>query len=172
MKPITVRQARLVDVPAMLVVLEPYIQAGEILPRTEEDIYRSLREWAVAESGGRIVGVGSLLIMWRDLGEIRSLVIDPAYQGQGIGRRLIEHLVAEARALELPRLFALTRKPGFFLKLGFQLTRLNELPRKVQRDCVFCPKFHACDEVAMVMPLEPVIASPNGKDHRATLMQK
>jgi hypothetical protein len=55
----------------------------------------------------------------------------------------------------------LTRKPGFFLKLGFRLTRIEHLPRKVQKDCVFCPKFHACDEVAVILPLtETVEAIP------------
>jgi amino-acid N-acetyltransferase len=69
----------------------------------------------------------------------------------------------------LPRVFALTRKPGFFLKLGFELTRMEDLPRKVQKDCVFCPKFAACDEVAVIIPLkdlpvtEPVARSVNGR---------
>jgi len=97
--------------------------------------------------------MGSLLILWHDLAEIRSLVTDPACQGLGLGRQIVTRLLVEAQALELPRVFALTRKPGFFLKLGFQLTRMEDLPRKVQKDCVFCPKFNACDEVAVIMPL-------------------
>jgi amino-acid N-acetyltransferase len=128
------------------------------LPRTEADIYHSIRAWVVAETAGRIVAMGSLIVLWHDLAEIRSLVIEPAYQGQGFGRQIVARLLAEAQALELPRVFALTRKPGFFLKLGFQLTRIEDLPRKVQKDCVFCPKFRACDEVAVVIPLEPVAA--------------
>jgi N-acetylglutamate synthase-like GNAT family acetyltransferase len=107
------------------------------------------------------------------LAEIRSLVIDPAFQGLGAGHQIVTMLVAEARSLELARVFALTRKPGFFLKLGFQLTRIEHLPRKVQKDCVFCPKLHACDEVALVMSLggtnkvddstQPAAVAENGK---------
>lgn len=149
-----IRKARLTDVPQMMPLLNDYAQQAEILPRTEEDVYRSLREWAVAEVDGKIVGMGSLLIMWRDLAEIRSLVIDPQYQGYGFGRKIVDMLLEEATMLELERVFALTRKPGFFLKLGFQLTRIEHLPRKVQRDCVFCPKFHSCDEVAVVLSLK------------------
>lgn len=152
----TIRRARLADVSRMMPLLEAYARQAEILPRTEEDVYRSIREWAVAEAADEIVGMGSLLIMWRDLAEIRSLVVDPACQGQGIGGKIVNLLLDEARQLALERVFALTRKPGFFLKLGFQLTRIGELPRKVQRDCVFCPKFHACDEVAVVLPLDGV----------------
>jgi len=153
---ITVRKARLGDVATMMPLLEAYARQAEILPRTQADVYQSIRDWVVAEIDGKIIGMGSLLIMWDDLAEIRSLVIDPAYQGLGAGRRIVTMLLAEAKSLDLARVFALTRKPGFFLKMGFQLTRIEDLPRKVQKDCVFCPKFHACDEVALIMPLSGV----------------
>ncbi|MCB0177237.1 MAG: N-acetyltransferase [Anaerolineae bacterium] len=151
---ITVRRARLADVPRMMPLLEEYARQAEILPRNENDLYRSIREWVVAEVDKKIVGMGALLIMWHDLAEIRSLVIDPACHGQGLGRQIIAMLLDDARKLGLPRVFALTRKPGFFLKLGFQLTRIEQLPRKVKQDCVFCPKFHACDETAVIIPLK------------------
>ena len=164
-----IRRARLTDVPSMMVLLNEYARQAEILPRTEADVYQSIRDWVVAEQGEQIVGMGALLIMWQDLAEIRSLVIDPACQGQGIGRHLVAALVDEAKSLELPRVFALTRKPGFFLKIGFGLTRIEDLPRKVQKDCVFCPKFHACDEVAVIMPLvEKPVAAPQIEETLAT----
>jgi amino-acid N-acetyltransferase len=151
---LTIRKARLGDVANMMPLLEAYARQAEILPRTQADVYQSIRDWAVAEIDGKIIGMGSLLIMWDDLAEIRSLVIDPAYHGLGAGSRIVTMLLAEAKSLELARVFALTRKPGFFLKMGFQLTRIEDLPRKVQKDCVFCPKFHAFDEVALIMPLD------------------
>ena len=154
---IDVRRARLTDVPRMLLLLDEYVQRAEILPRTEGDVYRSIREWAIVEAEHKIVGVGSLVIFWQNLAEIRSLVINPTYQGQGLGRKVVDLLLDEARLLDVGQVFALTRKPGFFMKLGFQPTRIEKLPRKVLRDCVFCPKFHSCDEVAVVMPLEGAI---------------
>ena len=169
---INVRRARLTDVPRMMPLLNEYARQAEILPRLEADVYQSIRDWVVAEADGHMIGMGSLLIMWGDLAEIRSLVIAPAYQGHGVGREIVRLLLAEAGSLGLPRVFALTRKPGFFLKIGFQLTRIENLPRKVQKDCVFCPKFHACDEVAVVTFLDPTLpadqsanlapANPNG----------
>ncbi len=154
----TVRPARLADVVQMIPLLEEYAHQAEILPRTEAEVYQSIRDWVVAEVGGKIIGMGALMVLWNDLAEIRSLVIAPEAQGLGVGRRIVARLVDEARALQLPRVFALTRKPGFFLKIGFQMTQIENLPRKVKKDCVFCPKFHACDEVAVIMPLavEPV----------------
>jgi amino-acid N-acetyltransferase len=176
---LNVRQARLTDVPQMMPLLNEYARQAEILPRLEAEVYQSIRDWVVAEDEGKIVGMGSLLIMWGDLAEIRSLVIDPTYQGQGLGRAIVAQLIAEARMLGLPRVFALTRKPGFFLKTGFQLTRIEKLPRKVQKDCVFCPKFHACDEVAVIMPLNDAVTvepsadvatvSKNGTDRQAVI---
>lgn len=161
---INVRKARLTDVPKMMPLLNEYARQAEILPRMEADVYQSIRDWVVAEAEGKIVGMGALLIMWGDLAEIRSLVIDPAHQGHGIGRAMVFQLLDEARALGLPRVFALTRKPGFFLKTGFQLTRIEHLPRKVQKDCVFCPKFHSCDEVAVIMPLDEAAATEHRLD--------
>lgn len=169
--PVTVRRARLADVPQMLAMLDAFARQNEILPRTEDDVYRTIREWAVAATDTRVVGMGSLLVMWHDLAEVRSLVVHANFHGQGVGRRIVETLLAEARTLKIPRVFALTRKPGFFLKLGFDLTKIERLPRKVKRDCVFCPVFHACDEVALITHLNysapdksavPASASRNG----------
>jgi N-acetylglutamate synthase-like GNAT family acetyltransferase len=151
---INVRPARLADVRRMMPLLNEYAGRAEILPRTEDEVYRSVREWSVAETETKLVGMGSLLIMGQDLAEIRSLVVDPAFQGQGLGRQLVELLLQEAAELQVRRVLALTRRPGFFLMLGFQLTEIGKLPRKVLRDCVFCPKFHVCDEVALVMNLD------------------
>jgi len=147
---VSIRRARLTDVPGMMPLLNEYARLAEILPRTESDVYQSIREWVLAEVDGRIVGMGSLLILWGDLAEVRSLVIDPDYQGRGLGRKIVIELLSEAEALTIPLVFALTRKAGFFLKLGFTRTQKELLPRKVMKDCVFCPKFHACDEVAVV----------------------
>ena len=154
MEHVTIRLARLSDVPSMMPLLDEYARQAEILPRMEAEVYQSIRDWVVAEAKGKVIGMGSLVILWNDLAEIRSLVIDPAYQGQGVGHHIVNRLLAEAKALDLPQVFALTRKPGFFLKLNFQLTHIEDLPRKVKKDCVFCPKFHACDEVAVLMPME------------------
>jgi N-acetylglutamate synthase-like GNAT family acetyltransferase len=151
----TIRKPRPADVPRMMPLLDKYVRENEILPRTVDDVYRSIREWAVAEAQNtQIVGVGSLAIMSSDLAEVRSLVVHPDYHGRGIGRGLVGLLLAEAKLLAVGRVFALTRKPQFFLRLGFQLTRIEKLPRKVRRDCVFCPIFHACDEVALVLDMK------------------
>ncbi len=72
-----------------------------------------------------------------------------------MGRAIVEYLVQEALALGLKRVFALTYQQGFFEKCGFQLVKKEGLPQKVWKECIYCDKFHACDEIAMIRYLVP-----------------
>jgi amino-acid N-acetyltransferase len=152
---IKIERASVQDVPAIAALVERYVRRGEVLPRPLEDIYQSLREWVVAKRYGEVVGCGSLVILWADMAEIRSLVVLPELQGRGIGRQLVCALLAEAAALGIPRVIALTRKPAFFAQLGFVEVPRASLPRKIWKDCIHCTKFAGCDEVAMVCDLPP-----------------
>jgi amino-acid N-acetyltransferase len=149
-----VRRARIDDVPGIAALVDRFAGRGEILPRPTEDIYQSLREWVVAEQAGQIVGCGALVILWADLAEIRSLVVAPEFQGMGAGRGLVAALTAQAADLEIPQVFALTRRTGFFLELGFEVVPRESLPRKIWKDCMTCIKFVGCDEVAVVRPVD------------------
>lgn len=151
---IDVRRARIVDVPGIVELVGRFAGRGEVLPRSEADVYQTVREWVVAERSGQIIGCGGLVILWADLAEIRSLVVGPAYQGQGIGRQLVHLLLWQAVELEIPQVIALTRKPGFFRTLGFHIVPRESLPRKIWRDCVTCTKFVGCDEVAVVREMD------------------
>jgi len=63
--------------------------------------------------------------------------------------------VADARALGLPRVIALTREVEFFVRCGFVAQPRESMPRKVWTDCVKCARRHACDEVAVALDLVP-----------------
>lgn len=146
---VEIRRAHIADVPPTVALVERFAGRGEILPRSIGDMYQTVREWVVAEQAGEIAGCGSLVILWADLAEIRSLVVAPEVQGIGIGRQLVTALLAQAAELEIPLVFALTRKAGFFLKLGFEVVPREGLPRKIWKDCRHCIKFVGCDEVAV-----------------------
>ena len=148
-----IKQASLEDVPGIAALVDRFARSGEILPRRIEDIYQTVREWVVAEEDGQVVGCASLVVLWADMAEVRSLVVVPEAQGQGVGRRLMAALLVQAAHMELPQVIALTRKPGFFVKLGFRTVPRESLPRKMWKDCVHCTKFVGCDEVAMVRPV-------------------
>jgi amino-acid N-acetyltransferase len=132
-------------------LIDRYAALGNVLPRSLQEIYIRVRDFWVAEApGGQIAGCVALQMMWEDLAEVRSLVVDPEHQSHGIGRMLVRATLEEAKALGLRRAFALTEVPAFFLKLGFEEVEMDTLPQKVFYDCIHCPKLDHCNEVALI----------------------
>ena len=84
-----------------------------------------------------------------DLAEVRSLVVAPEAQGTGLGRGLVEACVEEAGQLGIRRVFALTAKPVFFERLGFERVARSAFPQKIWKDCFSCRFFESCPEVAV-----------------------
>ena len=144
------RRAKTKDVPQIVQLINHYAGKGEMLSRSQSQVFNVLRDYVVVEEDGRLVGCGALHVIWSDIAEIRSLAIAPERVGQGLGKSIVEYLVEDARGLELPRIFILTYKPDFFAKLKFEPVDKKDLPHKVWKDCLNCPKFPDCDEVAMI----------------------
>ncbi len=150
---IKVEKARLSDTESMHRLISYFADKGEMLPRALSDMYEGIREYFVVKEGDQIVACAALHVTWVDLAEIRSLAVAEQEQNQKIGSLLIQACLEEARALGLPRVFCLVRKPGFFERHGFQLIDKAELPQKVWAECYRCPKFPNCDEVALIRRL-------------------
>lgn len=151
----TIRKARPNDARAITELINYYAEQGLMLPKRLIDVYEHLREFVVAEDhDGTIVGCGALRLMWHDLAEIRSLAIAESAQGQGLGRRIVDTLLEDARDLQLARVFVLTYQIGFFRKMGFEVVPKHIFPQKVWLDCKACPKQHCCDETAMILVLD------------------
>jgi amino-acid N-acetyltransferase len=147
------RKARIADVPAMQRMINDHAEGGVMLPRPLSELYENLRDFCVLDHDGAVVGCCALHINWDNLAEIRSLAVSDEHQGKGVGKALVLDCVSEARHLGISRVFALTREPEFFQHLGFKVTGVSELPRKVWGECIRCPKFPECDEVAVVFDL-------------------
>lgn len=158
------RKATLTDAQAIADLVNLGEREGQLLPRSLESIRASISDWIVAEDAARIVGCGSLLEMSPVLSEVRSLAVAPKYRKFGIGGKIVNALVDEARARGIPTVFALTRAVLFFEKQGFIVTDKENFPEKVWRDCAICPVLFACDEVAMVRS----VASSQSSDITAT----
>ncbi|WP_298135326.1 N-acetyltransferase [Acidiferrobacter sp.] len=148
-----VRPARIADVPIIHHFLEIYAAKGNLLPRTMNEIYRHLRDFFVIEVDEQVAAIGALEIFTEDLGEVRSLVVAEDYERRGLGRLMVQRIIAEARQLGLRRLMALTYVPAFFHKLGFVTVSMDTLPEKVWNVCVKCYKYNNCDEVAVLLNL-------------------
>ncbi len=144
------RKAKITDVEPIHALITDYAEKGLMLARPRTMLYESLREFTVAEDQGQVVGAGSLHIIWEDLAEIRALAVAPGYAKMSIGRSLVNMFIEEACELAIPRVFALTYQQGFFAKCGFQVVAKESLPQKVWKECVNCPKFPNCEEIAMI----------------------
>lgn len=167
--PTTVRPAVVADARAIMTLVNELAIQQVMLPRSPASVIENIRDFVIAEVGGEFAGCGALAITWSDIAEVRSLAVAPAMQKHGIGRILVDALVRDAERLGIPRLFAFTYVPGFFAKMGFTICQHEDLPHKVFNDCMHCPKFLACDEIAMTRALDPK-ASPAklfGKPQRA-----
>ncbi|MFW6158366.1 MAG: N-acetyltransferase [Planctomycetota bacterium] len=154
-----IRKARLGDVQQIHRLVNRFADEGLMLGRSLSELYDNLRDFSVAPDGppggdGRLLGCCCLHITWEGLAEVRSLAVVAEAQGRGLGRRLVEACLAEARELGIARVFALTYRPEFFGRLGFRPVDKAELPHKVWADCVKCPKFPDCDEVAVAIELD------------------
>ena len=151
-----IRKAVSRDVPLIHKLLMDYAEKGLLLPRSLSELYDHLRDFFVLEEQGNqgaIVAVCALGVCWENLGEIRSLAVAREYQNNGYGARLIERCLQDAKSLGLTRVFTLTYVPDFFAKIGFIVVEKSALPHKIWADCLKCPRFPDCDEIAMVLEL-------------------
>lgn len=151
---VAVRPATLADVAGLQALIAPWVATGDLLPRSEYDLSRHIREYQVAATpAGEVVGSVALKIYSPTLAELGALAVRADQQGGGLGKALCDALLADARALGLREVFALTRKPLFFLRMGFTLAEREHFPLKVWADCNKCPRQAACDEVAVTIGL-------------------
>ncbi len=156
---LTVRKARMQDVPSLLALINAYAAEGAMLSRTAFEMSENIRDFTVICSGERALGCAALHFYGSTAAEVRSLAVDPTYKSQGLGRILVEAVEREAIDFGLELLFAFTYVPKFFEKLGFIVVDRGELPLKAWKDCLRCPKFQRCDEIAMRKILRPGDAS-------------
>jgi len=145
------RKAILPDAEHIHELICAYSGDGTLLPRTLPEICENVRDFVVLEDDdGRIIGCGALHLYGTHLAEIRSITVAPWAQGRGGGGRLVKALLAEAKRHRVDCICLFTRKPDFFSGQGFTVAQREDIPDKIYKDCHACPRFHCCDEVAMV----------------------
>ena len=100
--------------------MSPFVNRRILLGKETVALYENVQEFVVAEVDGEVVGCGALHVMWVDLAEIRTLAVDPAGVGAGVGHAILDTLIDRARALGLARVFCLTFEVDFFTRHGFE----------------------------------------------------
>jgi len=145
-----IRKARISDIKELHKLINSYAEEGKMLPRSLNELYENLRDYSVFEENGEILGCCALHVSWEDLAEVKSLAVKPEHTGKGIGRKLIEGCLAETKELGIRKVFALTFNPEYFEKRGFRKIEKEQLPHKIWSECINCPKFPNCEEIAML----------------------
>jgi len=150
---VTIRPAVQEDIAAMCRIIGRHAARGLMLPRSRAGLSSSLQHYVVADLDGSVVGCGGLQPYSETSAEIYGVATAGEEAPRGTGSAIVGALIDSARASHLSYVFALTLAPGFFERMGFRTVEHRDLPLKVWTDCVACPKFGNCDEIAMVLDL-------------------
>jgi N-acetylglutamate synthase-like GNAT family acetyltransferase len=121
-----IRQANRGDLVALDEFIRPFVAVGKLLPRTPAELEALLEHGFVAEHDERLVGFAALEIYSSKLAEIRSLAVADGFQGQGIGKRLVQACVDRARERHVLEVMAITSAEAFFKTCGFDFTLPGE----------------------------------------------
>jgi amino-acid N-acetyltransferase len=121
------RPARTSDIVAIQAMRAPLVDSNVLLQHQLVSLYERVQEFVVAESkDGRILAAGALHVMWGDLAEVRSLVVDQSARGMGLGKAVVEALIERAFTLGIRRVFCLTFEVDFFVRCGFDI--ISDVP--------------------------------------------
>lgn len=152
---ISISKAKLHDIPEMQRLVVDEVKKGVILPRSDDEVATNIRSYVLAKKEGRLIGYGALHIHSPSLAEIRSLIVDSRYRGEGTGVSIVNFCIEEAKDLGVESLLVLTYLPKFFEKLGFEEIEKTAIPEhKIWADCIKCIHFPRCDEVSLIHKIE------------------
>jgi len=150
---VKIKPAEHSDVDKIVEMIAHYAAQGLMLPRSHSALIEALSNYLVAHNDGTIIGCGGLEQYTSSTAEIFGLATSPDKSVPGAGSAILQALVEKAREENISHLFALTLAPAFFQKMGFRTVQHGDLPMKVWKDCIACPKYGNCDEIAMVLDL-------------------
>jgi amino-acid N-acetyltransferase len=132
-------------------LIKNFSEKKEMLPRSLDHLYRIARGLrTIKNAEGEVIACAHLDLFSTELAEIKSLAVKQAYQGKGFAKALVEDCEREAEKLSIKKVFALTYQEKFFIKLGYKVVPIDSLPEKVFKECVICPFFRNCNEIAVV----------------------
>lgn len=146
----TIRKATIRDTAEIQALINYYADKDKMLPRSLNEIYENIRDFWVSEKDGSIIACAALHVIWDDLAEVKSLAVKDGFKKHGIGRRLLNKCIDDAKALGVNRVFALTYVPDYFKRFGFNEIPKEKLPHKIWSECIKCPKFPDCGEIALL----------------------
>lgn len=154
MTDLTIRTATAADAAGLHALISGHVKEGHLLPRSLDELTRHAGRFVVCEAGGSIMACAELAPLSSRVAEVRSLVVSKSLRSGGLASRLVDRLSARARSLGFETLCAFTHDARFFLRQNFSIVPHHFLPEKIATDCVNCPLFKTCGQLAMMLPLE------------------
>jgi len=149
----TFRAATLDDVDAIHDLITVNLSEGHLLQRRSEEIAAHIERFVVATRRGKVVACADLAPLSRAVAEVRSLIVSEQARFGGIGRRLLDELIARASTAGFEKVCAFTHSPSYFVRRGFSIVPHVWLPEKISTDCNTCAQFRQCGQYAVMLPL-------------------
>lgn len=150
---VQIRKAVTRDVTEIIDLIEPYVNKKILLGKDRVIFYEAVQEFTVAtDESGKVIGCGALHVMWEDLGEIRTIAVSKEWRNKGVGHKILDELIQQAKDLGLSRLFCLTFEVEFFASHGFEAIEEIELQDSVREELLLSPD----EGVAEFLDLEHV----------------
>ncbi|HRU01520.1 MAG TPA: N-acetyltransferase [Victivallales bacterium] len=148
-----IRRAKKSEAGKIQRLLAKYAEKKLLLPRSRENIEKNISSFKVAEKDGKIIGCCAVKDYGNALFEIRSLAVEKTLNGKGIGTKLVKRWISALKKKNARKIFALTYRPSFFEKIGFEIVSKELFPEKIWADCINCSKKDNCDEIAVLMKI-------------------
>jgi amino-acid N-acetyltransferase len=150
---VAIRPATAADVDAIDELITANLAEGHLLPRRREELAAHIDRFIVAIVDDEVVACADLAPLSRTVAEVRSLIVAESARFGGIGRRLLNELIARASVAGFEKLCAFTHSPAYFVQMGFSIVPHVWLPEKIATDCSSCAQFRKCGQYAVVLPL-------------------
>jgi amino-acid N-acetyltransferase len=142
------------DIEKMQELVAEDVKNGNILERSANEMATTIRSYTVAKYEGQIVGFSALHVHTTTLSEIRSLIVKEEFRGKGIGKKLIQSSIQEAKLLNLKQILVLTYQKKLFESFGFIEIQKESIPEtKIWADCIKCKHFPVCDEISLILDI-------------------
>ena len=161
---VTLRHATPADAGTIFDLVSSNLEAGHLLPRTQEDIRDHIGHFVIAVADGAVVGCAELARLSPSIAEVRSLVVAESARGRRIGSTIIAHLATNASIAGYATLCAFTHDPSHFVRLGFTIVPHIWVPEKIAHDCTTCAQFRKCGQYAVRLELRRGRAGASGRD--------
>ena len=127
----SIRPMKADDIGDVLRLMQPLMQEGILVNRTEDDLMARQGDFVVYSIDDVVHACGALHDYGDGQGEIAAIATNPVYSHLSMGRKIVSYLVEKAARIGMIRVFALTtRTVDWFEQMGFVEANLESLPAR------------------------------------------